>query len=66
MTVEKRDNSFVLTNTYTPEYPSEPSDPPPTGDTTNIMLYVVLMIGSGSLLIILGIIEKRSLNEENK
>ena len=66
MTLEKRGNSFVLTNTYTPKNPDEPFDAPQTGDTSNIMLYVILMIVSGSMLIILGIIGKRNAHEENK
>jgi len=66
MTLEKRSTSFVLTNTYTPKKPDEPFDTPQTGDTSNIMLYVILMIVSGSMLIILGIIGKRNAHEENE
>ena len=66
MTLEKRDNSFVLTNAYTSNNPAERFDAPQTGDTSNIMLYVILMIVSGSMLIILGIIGKRNAHEENK
>ena len=66
MTVENRDNSFILTNTYTPGKPDGSFDAPQTGDTSNIMLYVILMIVSGSMLIILGIIGKRKAHEENK
>ncbi len=66
MTVENRDHSFVLTNTYTPQNPDGPFDAPQTGDTSNIMLYVILMLVSGSMLIILGIIGKRNSHEENK
>ena len=55
MTVEERDTAFVLTNTR-----STPGTPPPvTGDSANIMLYVVLLFLSGSMLIILSIIGKR-------
>ncbi|MBQ7088375.1 MAG: Cna B-type domain-containing protein [Clostridia bacterium] len=66
MTVENRNNSFILTNTYTPKNPDGPFDAPQTGDTSNIMLYVILMIVSGCMLIILGIIGKRNAYEENK
>lgn len=66
MTVENRNNSFILTNTYTPAKPDEPSDTPQTGDTSNIMLYVIFMIVSGSMLIIIGIIGKRNAHEETK
>lgn len=55
MTVEERETSFVLTNTRPPNKP----DIPQTGDTTNIMLYFVLMNVSGIMLIILGIAGKR-------
>ena len=66
MTVETKDNSFILTNTYTPQNPEETPDTPQTGDTSNIMLYVILMLVSGSMMIILGIIGKRNSNEETK
>ena len=66
MTAQNRDTSFILTNTYTPTKPDGPSDAPQTGDTSNIMLYVILMIVFGSILIILGIIGKRNAHEENK
>ena len=59
-TVEERSGTFVLTNTRIPSDPDVPVKPPQTGDTTNIMLYVLLMIGSGCMLIILGITGKRS------
>ena len=55
MTVEERETSFVLTNTR----PSDKPDIPQTGDTTNIMLYFVLMNVSGIMLIILGVAGKR-------
>lgn len=59
MTVEERGSTFVLTNTWIPTNPDAPVKPPQTGDTSNIMLYVLLMIGSGSMLIILGITGKK-------
>ena len=55
MTIEERETSFVLTNTRPPDKP----DIPKTGDTPNIMLVFVLMILSGSMLIILGATGKR-------
>ena len=55
MMVEERGTSFVLTNTRPPDKP----DIPQTGDTTNVMLYFVLMNASGVMLIILGIAGKR-------
>ena len=55
MTVEERDTAFVLTNIR-----NTPGTPPPaTGDSANILLYVVLMLLSGGMLIILSIRGKR-------
>ena len=59
MTIEERETSFVLTNTLNRDVPDNP-DSPQTGDTSNIMLWVILMIVSGSMLIILGITGKRN------
>ena len=59
MTIEERETSFVLTNTLNRDVPDNP-DSPQTGDTSNIMLWVILMIVSGSMLIILGIMGKRN------
>lgn len=56
MTVEERQSTFILTNTWTS---TDIDDPPKTGDTTNILLYVLVMAGSGSLLIVLGITGKK-------
>lgn len=66
MAVEERGDTFLLTNTYIPQNPQEPSKSPDTGDTFNVMLYVVLMILSGSLLVILAVIGKRKGHEEVK
>ena len=59
MTVEERQATFVLTNTWTPTDPDDPGKPPQTGDTHNTMLYVLLMIVSGSVLIVLGVTGKK-------
>ena len=59
MTIEERETTFVLTNTLNRDVPDNP-DSPQTGDTSNIMLWVILMIVSGSMLIILGITGKRN------
>ena len=59
VTVEQRSSTFVLTNSWTPPTPEEPVKPPQTGDTSNIMLYVLLMVGSGTMLIILGVIKRK-------
>ena len=59
VTVDERETSFVLTNTRIPTDPNEPGDPPKTGDTSNILLYIWLMVAAGMLLIILGITGKR-------
>lgn len=55
MTIEERETSFVLTNAR----PQHPSDVPQTGDTSRIMLHGILMVVSGTVLIILGITGKR-------
>ena len=59
MTVEERESAFVLTNTRTQAGPDDPEKPPQTGATLNILPYILLMAGSGSLLIILGITGKK-------
>ena len=65
MTVTQRGNTFVVTNTRTPETPEKPTPRPPfTGDTSNIMRYTVAMCVSGMMLIILGIAGKRKRHEE--
>ena len=63
-TVESRDNTFVVTNRQIsqetpPAEDPNPTDPPRTGDTANILLYAVLMFFSGSLLILLAFAGKR-------
>ena len=63
VTVEQRGTSFVLTNTFTS---NPPVDPPKTGDTGNPMFYFVLLMISGILLIIVGIIGKRRLYGKEK
>lgn len=65
MTVEERETSFVLTNTLTRDNPDIP-DAPKTGDTSNIMLWFILMIVSGSMLVILGTARKRTAYDEKK
>ena len=56
MTLEQREATFVVTNTY----PGDPEKPPQTGDTTNLLLYVLLMIGSGTLLVVPGVTGKKT------
>lgn len=53
-TMEKREHTFLLTNTLDPENDPPENDPPKMGDTTNILLYMLLAFGSGILLILLG------------
>ena len=61
MTIEQRDNTFVLTNTHQDKpNPSQPQ----TGDTSNVLLYSVLMYISGTMLILLAIVGKRKRHEE--
>ena len=63
MTVEQRETAFVITNARQ-DTPNPP--PPQTGDTSNILLYTVMMFASGTMLIILGIAGKRKQHEETK
>ena len=63
-TVEERTTSFVITNARIPETPpiegeTPPTEPPKTGDTSHIMLYLVLMQVSGATLVFLGIVRKK-------
>ena len=72
VTVGKRENTFILTNALIPDNPppEEPPDETPdtsrpkTGDTSNIMLYTILMYVSGGILILLGIFGKRNKYED--
>ena len=61
MTVEQRENTFVITNARQDR--PNPS-PPQTGDTFNILLYTIMMYVSGTVLIMLGIAGKRKRHEE--
>ena len=58
MTVEERATSFVLTNTWIEENPDKPN-PPQTGDTVNLLLYIILMTVSGVVFVAVGFIGKR-------
>ena len=60
MTVQKRQATFVLTNTRIPTTPDDPVKPPKAGDTSNVLLYILLMSISGSMLIILGLTGKKA------
>jgi len=54
VTLEQKDNFFFVTNGYDGYTP-----PPPTGDITNLRLYILLMCVSGAGLIVLGITYRR-------
>ena len=56
MTVEERSSTFILTNTLSSD---TPVTPPLTGDSLNLLLYIIPMLISGSLLMIVGITGKR-------
>lgn len=58
MTVEERESTFVLTNTWHTSV--DPGDSPETGDTSNMLLYVVLMAASGIVFVAFGVIGKKS------
>ena len=57
-TVEQRGESFALTNTFY-DVGDTPDSDIKTGDSANIMLYIVLMYVSGTMLIVLGMLIKR-------
>lgn len=61
MTVELRETTFVITNARQ-DHPNPP--PPQTGDTSNVLLYTVVIYVSGTLFIILGMVGKRKCHEE--
>ncbi len=56
VTVESRSTAFILTNSISKDPPPEN---PKTGDSTNILLAVVLLNLSGAGLILLGMFRKR-------
>ena len=64
-TVDDRTTTFLVTNTWKPDDSDDIIDPPKTGDTSNVLLYVLLMFLSGSLLVILGMAEKRRAYEKS-
>lgn len=64
VTVEKKGASFVLTNTRIPTTPDTPQNPPETGDTANVLPYILIMTISGLTLMVMGIIGKRKVNED--
>ena len=53
-TMERREYTFLLTNTLDPEDDPPEVEPPKMGDTLNLLLYMLLAFGSGILLILLG------------
>lgn len=63
-TVHERAATFILTNTLISD--DLPVDSPETGDSSNILLYTVLMYASGIVLILLGITGKRKRHEDTK
>ena len=60
MSLEKRETTFLVTNTWIPEAPEDPPvEPPQTGDTANVLLYTILMYASGTIFLLLGIAGRR-------
>lgn len=53
MTLEQREATFVVTNTRN-ETPPDPPPPPQTGDSFNILWYIIIMYVSGTVLVLLG------------
>lgn len=56
VTFENRQTAFVISNTYVP-------DEPPTGDTSNLVPYIIAMCASGILLVVLGFVKRKRENE---
>lgn len=54
VTIEKKDNAFVLSNTY-----SKTPPPPATGDSFNMGIYVMLIAIAGLGLVAIGVISRR-------
>ena len=61
MTVSQKETTFVITNTR-----PTPPEPPKTGDTSNVLLYTVILYVSGGGLILLGFAGKRKDHENTK
>ena len=66
MTVEERETTFVMTNAFLggevgPGGTDLPPDSPSSGDTTNIMLYILLSMGSGAVLLLVGVGKRKRL-----
>ena len=55
VTVDVRENSFSIINTLIQNESTDPEIPPQTGDTSTVLLYILLMAVSGCMLTILGI-----------
>ena len=68
MTVEERKTTFVLTNTFVPDNPDSPDNPrpPQTGDTSNVLVYIILLNAAGIMLITLGFTGKRKKDEKSE
>ena len=65
LTINRQGNTFILTcSRISGDLDGPTVRPPQTGDTTNILLYTVLMYVSGATLIILAIIGRRKGNDE--
>lgn len=54
VTLEQKGNFFFVTNGY-----NDPTDPPKTGDISNIQMYLLLMCAAGLGLVVLGIAGRR-------
>ncbi len=57
VTVQQNGSNFSIINTH--KSIADIPNPPPTGDTSNITLYIMLMCISGIMLIVLGIYNRR-------
>lgn len=65
--VDKNATTFIVTNQWNPDTPGEPpADPPETGDTSPIWLYVLVLCLSGFGLVLVGLALLRGTRYEKK
>ncbi|MBE6806810.1 MAG: Cna B-type domain-containing protein [Ruminococcaceae bacterium] len=65
--VDQKATTFVVTNQWNPDTPTEPpADPPETGDTAPVWLYVLVLCLSGSGCVIVGLALMRGKRYEKR
>ncbi len=62
--INKKGDTYTITNTHTVNPPDDtPDSNPSTGDSSNVLLYVILIAAAGIILAIMGIILARRSNK---